>query len=218
MSLLLDLGVDQLRGGTWAFTDMGTATNAHIHHSRKPVALAAYTMVNPLFAAGRFPSYILTDLVDQMPCLDSNEYAALAMVCGAPAPAQTFSEGQQEVFGETLLQVIDEYGLEGCFERVPAWAGPGLHFTVRPRGYAWDGVSPISDTLRDMRKCYKGMTEVKKIMVLTIIHLYSQGPDRHFLRGVRQTKFHAAYAIDTLRNNGSALATWGQLVSNYAGW
>lgn len=217
--LLFELGVDQLRNGTWGFTEMSTPERGYIHHSHVPVALVAYAMVNPAFAAGRFPGYTLTQLVDKMPVLDGAEYTALAKLSGAEAPAYPSTDARAEVFGSTVLEVIDDYGLEGFFMRVKPYSTHGLHYTVRPRGYDWEGDrSALPDDLKAIRKCYQDMTTLKKLMTLTILHLYKPGQDRHFLHGARNTKFHAAEAVDILRNNGSALPTWGRLISHYAGW
>ncbi|MGF6555471.1 hypothetical protein ABIA48_001851 [Pseudomonas sp. S30_BP2TU TE3576] len=54
------IGVHQLSEGVWAFTDVHTASQAYIHHSLQPLALAAYAVVNPTFAAGRFPNISAT--------------------------------------------------------------------------------------------------------------------------------------------------------------
>jgi hypothetical protein len=62
------------------------------------------------------------------------------------------------------------------------------------------------------------MSPLKQIMVLTIMHLYCQGKDKTFLIGGCPTKILAAEALAILRSNGSALPTWGRLVSHYAGW
>lgn len=67
-----------------------------------------------------------------------------------------------------------------------------------------------------MRKCYRGMTPLQKVMTLTILHLYRQGKDKIFLKGC-QTKIPAAEALTILRAN-AALPIWGHLVSHYAGW
>jgi hypothetical protein len=45
--LLSEIGVHQLSEGAWAFTDVHIASQAYIHHSREPVALAAYAALTP---------------------------------------------------------------------------------------------------------------------------------------------------------------------------
>ena len=69
-----------------------------------------------------------------------------------------------------------------------------------------------------MRKCYRAMTPLQQVMVLTILHLYQQGKDKDFLIGGCPTQVLAADAMSILRENGPALTTWGRLVSHYAGW
>jgi len=85
-ALLSSFGVHQHWDGEWAFTDIHTVNQAHIHHSQQPVALAAYAAVNVTFASGRFPGWTLVDMVDKVPCMDGVEHTALAMVCGASIP------------------------------------------------------------------------------------------------------------------------------------
>jgi hypothetical protein len=52
--LLSEIGVHRLPEGIWAFTDVHTASQAYIHHSLQPVALAVYATVNRTFACGHF--------------------------------------------------------------------------------------------------------------------------------------------------------------------
>ena len=84
--MLKGFGVQQLPELSWAFTDVQTASTAHIHHSQQPTALAAYSAVNDTFGARRFPGYTLKELVDKVPSMDYPEYAALAMACDTAMP------------------------------------------------------------------------------------------------------------------------------------
>jgi hypothetical protein len=84
--LLSEIGVHQLSEGEWVFTDVHSVNQAHINHSREPVALDAYSAVDATFAAGRFPGWALVDMVDKVPCMDGTEHTALAMVCVASIP------------------------------------------------------------------------------------------------------------------------------------
>lgn len=217
--LLARMGVHQLPEGVWAFTDVDTASQAYIHHSSKPAALAAYAAVNPTFAAGRFPGWTLVDMVDKVPCMDAIEHSALAMVCGTPAPTFPSATERGEVFGRTAWSIVETYALEGCFECVRAYGSEGSHYTLRPRGFDWEGgQGPVPEALKAMRKSYRAMTPLQQVMVLTILHLYHQGKDKDFLIGGCPTKVLAADAMSILRGNGPALPTWGRLVSHYAGW
>jgi hypothetical protein len=218
--LLFEIGVHQLSEGVWAFTDVHTANHAYIHHSREPVALAAYAAVNPTFAAGRFPSWALTDMVDKVPCMDGTEHTALAMVCGASIPTFPSASERGNTFGQAVWGIVEAYSLEGCFERVErAYGSPGRHYNLRPRGFDWaGGEEPIPEELKAMRKSYRAMSPLKQIMVLTIMHLYCQGKDKTYLTGGCPTKILAAEAMDILRRDGSALSAWGHLVTHYAGW
>lgn len=217
-ALLRELGVYEVTKGVWAFSDMEAASHSYIHHSRKPVALAAYAAVDPTFARGRFPGYTLIELVDKMPSLDGYEYTALAHICGAPAPAYPSVQKRGAVFGTTAWEVVAEYGLEPVFMQVSPYGSDGSHYTMRPRGYEHASGEPIPGDLKAMRKAYRGMTPLQQVMTLTLMHLYCQGPDAYYLTGGCPTKIHAADALAILGKDGIALSKWGRLVSHYAGW
>lgn len=218
--LLSEIGVHQLSEGVWAFTDVHTASQAYIHHSAKPAALAAYAAVNPTFAAGRFPGWALVDMVDKVPCMDGAEHTALAMACGASIPTFSSASERGNIFGQAVWGIVEAYALEGCFERVErAYGSQGSHYNLRPRGFDWaNGEGHAPEALKAMRKSYRGMSPLQQIMVLTVMHLYNQGKDKFFLTGGCPTKIPAAEAMSILRSNGPALSAWGHLVTHYAGW
>lgn len=218
--LLSEIGVHQLSEGVWAFKDVHTANQAYIHHSREPVALAAYSAVNATFAAGRFPGSALVDMVDNVPCMDGIEHTALAMVCGASIPTFPSALERGNIFGHAVWGIVEAYLLEGCFEYVErAYGSQGSHYNLRPRGFDWaGGEEPVPESLKAMRKSYRAMSPLEQIMVLTIMHLYNQGTDKTYLSGGCPTKIPAAEAMDILRRNGSALSAWGHMVTHYAGW
>lgn len=218
--LLLKLGVQRLSKGLWAFTDVETASNACIHHSSTPTALAAYASVDPKFALGRFPSLTLVDLVDKVPCMDLTELTALAVVCGAPAPSFVSSSERARIFGEAVWSAVGTYSLEDCFERVGcAYGDEGSHYYLRPRGLDWAGDQrALPDVLKTVRKGYRSMTPLQQVFVLTIMHLHCQGKDKIFLIGGCPTKILAGDALNVLRDDGNALSAWGYIISHYAGW
>jgi len=218
--LLSDIGVHQPSAGVWAFTNVQTVSHSYIHHSREPVALAAYAAVNATFAAGRFPDWALVDMVDKVPCMDGIEHTALAMVCGASIPTFPSASERGNIFGQAVWGIVEAYSLEGCFERVErAWGSPGWHYNLRPRGFNWSGDQELnSESMKDMRKSYRAMSPLQQVMVLTIMHLYCQGKDKTYLTGGCPTKIHAAAAMDILRSDGPALSDWGNMVTHYAGW
>ncbi|WP_236168486.1 hypothetical protein [Pseudomonas atacamensis] len=218
--LLSAIGVHQLSEGVWAFTDVHTANHAYIHHSREPVALAAYAAINATFAAGRFPDWALVDMVDKVPCMDGIEHTALAMICGASIPTFPSASERGNIFGQAVWGIVEAYSLEGCFERVErAWGSPGWHYNLRPRGFNWSGDQELnSESMKEMRKSYRAMSPLQQVMVLTIMHLYCQGKDKTYLTGGCPTKIHAAAAMDILRSDGPALSDWGNMVTHYAGW
>lgn len=217
ISLLSELGVYRTPKDTWAFTDLEIASSCYIHHSRMPVAITAYAAINPVFAAGRIPNYTLVNLVDKTPCMDGIEYTALAMICGVQPPIFP-SDLRGEVFGNTAWQIVNDYQLESCFIQVRAYGSQGRHFTMRPQGFNWEQSTPIPAILTTMRKSYRSMTPIQQIMVLTLMHLYHQGPDKCFLIGGCPTKIPAAEALRILRRDGRALTIWAHLVCHYAGW
>jgi len=219
IGLLSAIGVHQSEG-VWAFTDIHIASQAYIHHSLQPVALAAYAAVNPTFAAGRFPNWALVDMVDKVPCMDGAQITALSMVCGASIPTFSNASERSNTFGQAVWGIIKAYSLEGCFEHVErAYGSEGSHYNLRPRGFDWaGGEDPVPESLKTMRKSYRAMTPLQQIMVLTIMHLYNQGKDKTYLTGGCQIKISAAEAMNTLRRNGPALSAWGHLVTHYAGW
>ena len=100
--LLTAIGVHQLSEGVWAFTDIHIASQAYIHHSREPAALAAYAAINATFATGRFPGWALVDIVDKVPCMDATEHTALAMVCGASIPTFPSASERGNIFGQAV--------------------------------------------------------------------------------------------------------------------
>lgn len=217
--LLTAFGVHQGALSTWSLSDVGTASHGYIHHSQKPAALAAYAAVNPTFAAGRFPGYTLVDLVDKIPSLDYAEYAALAIVCGAELPSFNGSDERARIFGEAAWAIVEKYQLHGCFERHnKPFQAIGDHYSLRPKGCDWArDYAEIPEKLTAMRKAYRAMTPLQRVMTLSLMHLYNQGKDNVFLTGGCPTKILAAEALTILRDN-SALADWGHLVSHYAGW
>ena len=217
-ALLKELGVHEVSPGIWAFTDVHTASHCYVHHSHQPVALAAYAAINPTFAAGRFPGYTLIELVEKVPCLDGKEYAALAMVCHIPAPIFPSSADRGEKFGLVAWDIVKQYQLDACFTKTTPYGSEGSHYTMRPCGFDHDRDEPLPEALKAMRSAYKKMTDVQRVMVLTLLHLYSQGTDDFYLKGGCPTKISAAEALRLLRKDGSALKKWGELITHYAGW
>lgn len=218
IALLSELGVYRTSTGTWAFTDMEKASSCYIHHSRTPVAVAAYAAVDPTFATGRIPNYTLVSLVDKTPCMDGTELTALALICDAEPPIFPSAELRGEVFGNTAWQIVRDYQLESCFVQVEPYGTQGSHFTMRPQGYDYQQSVTIQALLKAMRKSYRSMTPVQQIMVLTLMHLYHSDPDKFFLTGGCPTQIPAAKALEILRRHGQALKTWAHLLGHYAGW
>lgn len=218
-ALLRRLGVYEVSSGIWAFTDVEVASHGHVHHSQQPVALAAYAAINPTFAAGRFPGYTLIELVEKVRSMDSTEDAALAMVCQIPPPIDGAPEERGKKFGEVAWHIVKKYELDACFTESRPWGiQEGSHYTMRPCGFDHDRSEPDPEGLKVMRRAYRKMTDLQRVMVLTLLHLYSPGKDDFYLIGGSPTKISAAEALAVLRANGTALREWGLLVTHYAGW
>lgn len=217
-ALIHELGVFKTSTGIWAFTDIGTASSCYIHPSRTPVAVAAYAAIDPIFATGRIPDYTLVDLVLKISCMDAIESTALAIVCGAEPPIFPSTAQRGEIFGETAWQIVNDYGLESCFKQVRPYGSEGRHYTMRPQGLDYDHSEPIPEALKAMRKSYRAMEPVQKIMVLTLLHLYLLERDKVFLIGGCPTKISAVEAFKALREDTQALKTWAHLLGHYAGW
>ncbi|PAV65952.1 hypothetical protein WR25_00423 [Diploscapter pachys] len=218
-ALLNRLGVHEVSSGIWAFTDMDVASHGHVHHSQQPVALAAYAAINPTFAAGRFPGYTLIDLVDKLRCMDGTEYAALAKICQVPPPIDWSPEERGKKFGEVAWHIVRKYELNACFTQSKPWGiQEGSHYSMRPCGFDHDQSEPDPEGLKAMRQAYRKMTVLQRVMVLTLLHLYSPGKDDFYLIGGCPTKISAAEALGVLRADGNAIKEWGLLVTHYAGW
>lgn len=220
MALLHQLGVHEESPGIWAFSDLQTASYGYLHHSHKPVALVAYATINPIFAAGRFPDYTLINLVEKMPLLDGIEYTALAFLCGIPAPIYPSAEQREKVFGEVAWDIVHHYKLGECFtkSRPFGFGSQASHYTMRPCGFDHDLSEPVPEALKAMRSAYRKMNNVQRVMVLTLLHLYTQGTDDFYLKGGCPTKISAAEAIQVLRSDQDALSMWARLITHYAGW
>ncbi|KPY55658.1 hypothetical protein [Pseudomonas amygdali] len=216
--LLRGIGVNQTPQGLWELTDVHTASTCYVHHSQKPAALAAYAAVDETFASGRFPDYLLRDMVDKIPAMDYPEYAALAMACGSPMPSFISADARAQIFGKSVWSIVEQYQLGDCFMRFNQPSpGNGDHYSLRPRGIDWAGTwDVIPEDIKALRKAYRGMSPVQKVMVLTIMRLYNQSKDKIYLTGC-PTKITATEALKILRENG-ALSVWGSLVTHYAGW
>lgn len=216
--LLNSLGVYQASQGVWELSDVHAASECYVHHSQKPAALAAYSAVNATFAAGRFPGYLLRDMVDKVPSMDYAEYAALALACGSPMPSFDGSDARARIFGQAVWGIVKAYKLDSCFMRFdPPSPGNGDHYSLRPRGIDWAGQwDVIPEDIKALRKAYRAMSPLQQVMVVTIMRLYNQNKDTIYLTGC-PTKIPAAEAMTILRDNG-ALPAWGHLVTHYAGW
>lgn len=198
--------------------DFRQAESCYVHHTRVPVALAAYALVSPTFARGRFPKLSFLDLIRKCPAMDETESSALAAVCGAEVAPPFW--GNPEPFGKHLWDVIARYDLGAFFERVERRYGSvGDHYLMRPRGFDWsDPEQPeIPGALAKWRSDYKALQPVRQLMVATVLQLYRQGDDPYWMVRVPK-KWHASEGIAVLHGHGGALVDWARLYALYPGW
>ncbi|HGM5583854.1 TPA: hypothetical protein ACKP2Y_000137 [Pseudomonas putida] len=95
-----------------------------------------------------------------------------------------------------------EHSAENCFNQVCPYGTEGRHYTMRPQGFDYDHSEPMPEALEAMRKSYRAMEPLQRIMVLTLLHLYLQESDKIFLTGGCPTKISAAEALKVLRQDG----------------
>ncbi len=197
--------------------DFNQAESGYIHPAQVPVALVGYALVSPTFARGRFPKLSFIDLIRKRPSMDGQDACALAAVCGVEVRLPFWSNSQ--LFGQHLWEVIGRYELEPFFERVDKRYGTaGEHYLMRPRGYEWASPDPpeIPGALAKWRVEYKQASPVRQLMTATVLQLYLQGDDPHWMVRVPK-KWHAAEGIEILHCQG-ALADWARLYALYPGW
>lgn len=214
--LLDQLGLS-LDHGTVVMTDLNLANNGYIHHTRAPVAVAGYAMVSVPMARGRFPGWTFIQMIQKRPSMDEDEAVALAAICGVEVTPPFW--GNPEPFGKFLWDVIARYKLEPFFERLPASqaSGRGDHQVMRPRGFNWGGDwEPNSDLLVKWRADFRKLDTAHQLMVATVLQLYRQGEDTHWMVRVPK-KWLAADGIDELKRAGF-LADWARLYALYPGW
>jgi hypothetical protein len=214
---LASLGIEIDSRGVVLFSDLDTATNCYIHHSSKPTAAAAYSIVSPVFAKGRFPNYTLINFLLKRPALDGVEILAFQAVCGAPLELPEWNGGVK--FFNQLLKVLDTYDLWGFFVRTPLDRRPiENHRCIRPIGF--DFTLPnrpeIPGALKAWRSNFRLLSPLRQIMVATVLTLYLECEDKSWMIRVPK-KWHVADAIDLMRSEG-CLADWARLVGLYPGW
>lgn len=190
------------------------AAQGYIHHSRESVALVGYALTVPAIARDRFPKFTFIGLIQKAPCMDTAECGALAALCGVKE-ARPWHD--PVAFGEQVLAMIDRYDLHAFFERTDrAFGTGGAHYTVRPRGIDWNTSEPIPEEIKQWRSAYRAATPLRQLMAATVLQLYKQGEDKHWMVRVKKD-WHASEAIEILRAEG-ALADWGRLYALYSGW
>ncbi len=210
-ALLAEFGVELQPGGTLEFSAMDMAESCYIHHTRMPVAIAAFARISPAFARGRFPKTRLVDVVAQRPGMDADEAVALAAVCGATVQPPFWSHPGP--FTEHLLDILERYRMDVFFRR----DCPGEnHYAIRPRGFDWSTDEEAPAEMKAWRAGYKALPVCRQMMVATVLWLYRGGQDKTWL-GRLPCAWHAADAIPVLRVTGH-LADWARLVALYSGW
>ena len=211
------LGIEVNATGVVLFNDLDRATNCYVHHSSQPTAAAAYSVVSPVFARGRFPNYALINFLRKRPSMDEVEILAFEAVCHAPLELPESNGGQK--FFKQLLKVLDDHDLWGLFVRIPPGRRPVEdHHCIRPIGF--DFTQPdqpeIPGALNEWRKKYRQLSPIRQMMVATVLTLYLMHDDKHWMIRVPKT-WHVADAIDLMRKN-ECLSDWARLVGIYPGW
>jgi hypothetical protein len=214
---LASLGIEIDASGVVLFSDLDRATTCYVHHSSQPTAAAAYAIVSPIFARGRFPNYTLIDFLRKRPSMDELEILAFQAVCRAPLELPETNGGQK--FFKQLLKVLDDHDLWDFFARTPPGRRPVEdHHCIRPIGF--DFTLPdqpeIPNALKEWRAKYRLLSSVRQMMVATVLTLYLTRDDKHWMIRVPKT-WHVADAIDLMRSKG-CLADWARLVGLYPGW
>jgi hypothetical protein len=214
---LASLGIEIDAAGIVLFLDLDRATNGYVHHSSQPTAAAAYSMVSPVFARGRFPNYTLIDFLRKRPSMDEVEILAFQAVCQAPLELPEWNGGTK--FFKQLLKILEKHELWDFFARVPPGRRPVEdHHCIRPIGF--DLTLPeqpeIPGALKEWREKYRRLPSVRQMMVTTILTLYLTREDKHWMIRVPKT-WHVADAVDLMRKN-NCLSDWARLVGLYPGW
>ena len=214
---LESLGIEIDAGGVVLFSDLERATNCYIHHTSQPAAAAAYSIVSPVFARGRFPNYTLINLLRKRPSMDAVEILALEAVCNAPLELPQWNGGLK--FFNQLLKVLEQHDLWDFFVRTPLGRRPVEdHHCIRPIGF--DFTLPdqpeIPGALKEWRTKYRLLSPVRQMMVATVLTLYLTRDDKHWMIRVPKT-WHVADSIGLMRSKG-CLADWARLVGLYPGW
>lgn len=197
-------------------TDFKQAETGYVHHTRIPVAVVGYALVSPAFARGRFVDFSFLDLIRKRPSMDESEACALAALCGADVMPPFW--GKPGPFGKHLWAMIEKYDLGAFFVRLDpahAYGSVGEHYLMRPRGCDWPDYEQNEGELKNWRSNYKKLPDVRKLMVATIVRLYSSDEKIWLVRVPK--KWSAAEGVTILRDNG-ALADWARLVALYPGW
>jgi len=214
---LASIGIEIDASGVVLFSDLDRATSCYVHHSSKPTALAAFSMISPVFARGRFPNYTLIELLRKRPSMDEVEILAFQAVCGA---ALELPEGAGGIkFFTHLVKVIDEHALWDFFALIPNRRRPMEdHHCVRPIGFDFSlpDQPEVPGALSEWRAKYRQLSTLRQILVATVLTLYLTRDDKYWMVRVPKS-WHAADAINLLRNE-SCLSDWARLVGLYPGW
>jgi len=216
VGVLAPLGI-ALRGSPAPQLDCESARSCYVHHTAVPVALLGYTLASSEIARAKFQRWSLSDVVRKRPFMDEYEATALAAIAGVEVSPPYWGNGGP--FGKQLWNVITRYELGPLFERVSRPYGTaGDHFFMRPRGMAWeeDGQRELPDVMLAWRASYRKLPLVHQMMAVTILNLYSDSAEAHWMRGLRR-RWNAVDSVLELDAKG-ALVDWARLMALYPGW
>jgi len=194
------------------FTEVDTC---HVHHTQETVVATGYALVSPTIARGKFPNLSFLALVAKRLQMDQIEVSSFAAICGIEALAAQATK--EPLFSEHLWKMIEVYDLGAFFENVKE-GGRG-HYAMRPRGRDWSQPDwpEIPGAIAQWRKAYKQLPAIKQILVTTIMTLYRGMKDETWMVRVPK-QWHAAEAIEILRENEAVFKDWARLYVLYPGW
>ncbi len=199
-------------------TNFDEAGNCHIHHSRMPIVLTAYTIASPSFARERFPDTTFIDLVAKRPAMDRREVFAFMAICDDQFTLPL--DRNTEQFAEHLWGVIVRYELDRLFEYLSKrdYRGIEPHYQIKPRGIYWlkRGQPDIPGGIKEWQKEYRESSLVSQLMAATIMTLYAGKEDNDWMTSVPK-EWDAVEGIERLLKHGG-FEDWARLYALYPGW
>lgn len=166
-----------------------------LHHAFLPLAVAAGTWIDRPLARRVFARVTLPTMLARVPNTDIDERRAIAAVGGIAATGYS----DASLFGGIVRQQADR--LHGAFTVA---ASPPGHQGVRPRAIA--------------RKDWAALPTADRVMVATIIGLFSGDGGRHLMPGLRLPSAVDAVATMLDADDDDLRTDFFGLLAYYPGW